>query len=135
MVKKCIPILGASGFATDIGVKLIESTKNWLVTDYDQSTIFTYTPFMLLLMKYGQSPMALSSNVETALMDHLCNGFDGASVTAVATVDDATGTITLNISASVTDGVVSKDLAWTILSGDNSIKSIVDTTSGSLIYS
>ena len=123
---KCIPILDANGFSTDLPIKVDEAMSNFYVTQRSQSDSFRGKVVSLshLIQKFGNDPRQLQEQTQTILGAYFQRQFDGVDLRVTTEVKGPS--IDLQIDAILRDGDEQINLVHAVTYTNSKIKSIID---------
>lgn len=123
---KCIPILDANGFSTDLPIKADEAMSNFYITQRSQSDSFRGQVVSLshLIQQHGNDPRTLQTETQRILGSYLERQFDGVDLRVTTEVTGPS--IDLQIDAILRDGDDQINLVHAVTYTNSKIKSIID---------
>lgn len=123
---KCIPILDANGFSTDLPIKADEAMSNFYITQRSQSDSFRGQVVSLshLIQQFGNDPRQLQEQTKRILGAYFERQFDGVDLAVTTEVNGPS--IDLQIDAILRDGDDQINLVHAVTYTNSKIKSIID---------
>lgn len=123
---KVIPVLGPSGFASDLTIKVDEAFSNFYIAQMSQSDMFRFNTASLgaIIAKYGNSELEVTRELRQVLDIYLSRNFDEVTLDVTSTSTDSS--IQIQLSCILRDGNDQIDIRHVISAKDSKIRSIID---------
>jgi hypothetical protein len=136
-------ILGLSkeGVIADIDVKIDYLMCCFFFAKHSQTTLYreNITSLAKIIQQFGDDDLTIPGEIQQELQKFLARFFTTATVTVSIEEDDSDPGINLKIDAKVTDtttaGTVSTSIGYSLTTRDSALKSIVNVSNGTLVYS